>query len=64
MQVFTAEDIEVSGVTSVEMISQKMSALAGFAGSQSNAYWTDANTDTMTYDLLCRQLYVKVRYSF
>lgn len=26
--------------------------------------WTDANTDTMTYDLLGRQLYLKVRYSF
>lgn len=26
--------------------------------------WTDANTDTMTYDLLGRQLYLKLRYSF
>lgn len=26
--------------------------------------WTDANTDTMTYDLMGRQLYMKARYQF
>lgn len=26
--------------------------------------WTDANTDTMTYDLLGRQLFVKARYAY
>jgi outer membrane receptor protein involved in Fe transport len=51
VQVFTAEDIEVSGVTSVELILQKMSASAGFAGNQSNAYWTGNGYGTAQVNL-------------
>ncbi len=51
IQVFTAEDIEVSGMTSVEMILQKMSASAGFAGNQSNAYWTGNGYGTAQVNL-------------
>ncbi|WP_278361167.1 TonB-dependent receptor plug domain-containing protein, partial [Idiomarina abyssalis] len=51
VQVFTAEDIEVSGMTSVEMILQRMSASAGFAGSQSNAYWTGNGYGTAQVNL-------------
>ncbi|QIZ77278.1 TonB-dependent receptor [Ferrimonas lipolytica] len=39
--VFDAADIEATGVTSVEALLQRMSASAGFAGNQTNAYWTD-----------------------
>ncbi|MGQ4277143.1 TonB-dependent receptor [Pseudidiomarina sp. E22-M8] len=51
IQVFDAEDIEVSGMTSVEMILQKMSASAGSAGSQSNAYWTGNGYGTAQVNL-------------
>ncbi|MDT7526915.1 TonB-dependent receptor [Pseudidiomarina sp. GXY010] len=51
VQVFTAEDIEVSGVTSVDAILQKMSASAGFAGNQSNAYWTGNGYGTTQVNL-------------
>ncbi|PTB90250.1 TonB-dependent receptor [Pseudidiomarina aestuarii] len=51
VQVFTAEDIEMSGVTSLEVILQRMSASAGFAGSQSNAYWTGNGYGTAQVNL-------------
>lgn len=41
MTVFTAADIEKSGATSVDVLLQRMSASAGFAGNQTNAYWTE-----------------------
>lgn len=51
IQVFDAEDIEVSGMTSVEMILQKMSASAGAAGGQNNAYWTGNGYGTAQVNL-------------
>ncbi|WP_241906485.1 TonB-dependent receptor [Shewanella sp. 10N.286.51.B7] len=41
MAVFTADDIAQMGATSVDAVLQRMSASAGFAGNQTNAYWTD-----------------------
>ncbi|WP_394130155.1 TonB-dependent receptor plug domain-containing protein [Shewanella maritima] len=41
MTVFTADDIAKTGATSVDAVLQRMSASAGFAGNQTNAYWTD-----------------------
>lgn len=41
MTVFTAQDIEKTGATSVEVLLQRMTASAGFAGNQTNAYWTE-----------------------
>ncbi len=51
VQVFSAEDIETSGVTSLEMVLQRMSASAGFAGNQSNAYWTGNGYGTAQVNL-------------
>ncbi|MDN7124978.1 TonB-dependent receptor [Pseudidiomarina sp. 1APP75-32.1] len=51
IQVFDAEDIEVSGMTSVEMILQRMSASAGAAGGQGNAYWTGNGYGTTQVNL-------------
>ncbi|MFC0445625.1 TonB-dependent receptor [Pseudidiomarina halophila] len=51
IQVFDAEDIEVSGMTSVEMILQRMSASAGAAGGQNNAYWTGNGYGTAQVNL-------------
>lgn len=39
--VFTAQDIEKIGATSVDVLLQRMTASAGFAGNQTNAYWTE-----------------------
>ncbi|WOT04864.1 TonB-dependent receptor [Shewanella youngdeokensis] len=41
MTIFTAEDIAKTGAMSVDVLLQRMSASAGFAGNQTNAYWTD-----------------------
>ncbi|MGL4612836.1 MAG: TonB-dependent receptor [Shewanella sp.] len=41
MTVFTAQDIEKIGATSVDVLLQRMTASAGFAGNQTNAYWTE-----------------------
>src|SRR5690554_5155418 len=51
IQVFTAEDIENSGVNSLEVILQRMSASAGAAGSQSSAYWTSNGWGTAQVNL-------------
>lgn len=51
VQVFTAADIEQSGVTSVELLLQRMSASAGFAGNQTNAYWNSAGYGTTQVNL-------------
>lgn len=110
--VFTAQDIEATGVISTETLLQRFSASAGFAGNQTNAYWadngygsgqhgrsvfyhnvqfsyrvtdaidvavgvdnlfdedapyvaswTDANTDTMTYDLLGQRAYLRATWN-
>ena len=37
--VIDAEAIQRSGVTSVDVLLQRLSASAGFAGNQTNAYW-------------------------
>lgn len=51
IQVLTAEDIELSGVTSMEMLLQKMSVSAGFGGSQGNAYWVGGGYGTTQVNL-------------
>jgi outer membrane receptor protein involved in Fe transport len=51
IQVFTAEDLENSGVNSLEVILQRMSASAGAAGGQSNAYWTSNGWGTAQVNL-------------
>ncbi|HKS56548.1 MAG TPA: TonB-dependent receptor [Steroidobacteraceae bacterium] len=49
--VFTAQDIEVTGVTSTETLLQRFSASAGFAGNQTNAYWTGNGYGTAQVNL-------------
>ncbi|WP_231728918.1 TonB-dependent receptor [Alishewanella sp. WH16-1] len=51
IQVFTAEDIELSGVTSMELLLQQMSASAGFGGNQTSAYWTGGGWGTAQINL-------------
>jgi outer membrane receptor protein involved in Fe transport len=49
--VLTAEDIAVSGVVSTEVLLQRLSASAGFAGNQTNAYWTSGGWGTAQVNL-------------
>ncbi|REN05719.1 hypothetical protein DSI35_15840, partial [Mycobacterium tuberculosis] len=41
VSVIDAETIQRSGATSVDTLLQRLPASAGFAGSQSNAYWAE-----------------------
>lgn len=49
--VLTAEDIAATGVTSTEALLQRMSSSAGFAGNQTNAYWTGGGWGTAQVNL-------------
>lgn len=49
--VLTSEDIAASGVTSTEVLLQRLSASAGFAGNQTNAYWTSGGWGTAQVNL-------------
>jgi outer membrane receptor protein involved in Fe transport len=49
--VFDAQDIAVTGVTSTETLLQRFSASAGFAGNQTNAYWTGNGYGTAQVNL-------------
>lgn len=49
--VFDAQDIEATGLTSTETLLQRFSASAGFAGNQTNAYWTGNGYGTAQVNL-------------
>jgi iron complex outermembrane receptor protein len=49
--VIDAEAIERSGAVSIESVLQRMSASAGFAGNQTNAYWADNGYGTTQVNL-------------
>ena len=49
--VFSSQDIEVTGITSTETLLQRFSASAGFAGNQTNAYWTGNGYGTAQVNL-------------
>jgi iron complex outermembrane receptor protein len=49
--VFSAADIEATGVTSTETLLQRFSASAGYAGNQTNAYWADNGYGTAQVNL-------------
>ncbi|GMU68354.1 MAG: hypothetical protein AMXMBFR37_06870 [Steroidobacteraceae bacterium] len=49
--VMTSEDIAATGVTSTETLLQRMSVSAGFAGNQTNAYWTAGGWGTAQANL-------------
>jgi iron complex outermembrane receptor protein len=49
--VFDAQDIEATGITSTEALLQRFSASAGFAGNQTNAYWTGNGYGTAQVNL-------------
>ncbi|MDH0171603.1 TonB-dependent receptor [Stenotrophomonas sp. GD04145] len=51
VSVVDAEAIERSGATSVETLLQRLPASAGFAGSQSNAYWAENGYGTTQVNL-------------
>jgi len=51
VQVFTAEDIEASGLTSMELILQQMSASAGFGGNPTSTYWVGGGWGTAQVNL-------------
>jgi len=51
VSVVDAEAIERSGATSVEALLQRLPASAGFAGSQSNAYWAENGYGTTQVNL-------------
>ncbi|OBU62513.1 TonB-dependent receptor [Stenotrophomonas maltophilia] len=51
VSVIDAEAIERSGATSVETLLQRLPASAGFAGSQSNAYWAENGYGTTQVNL-------------
>lgn len=51
VSVIDAETIQRSGATSVETLLQRLPASAGFAGSQSNAYWADNGYGTTQVNL-------------
>ncbi|RUO28143.1 TonB-dependent receptor [Aliidiomarina sedimenti] len=51
VQVFTAEDIEATGLTSMEMVLQRMSASAGYGGNQTSAYWNGGGWGTTQVNL-------------
>ena len=46
-----AADIKATGVTSTEVLLQRLSASAGFAGNQTNAYWTGNGYGTAQVNL-------------
>ena len=49
--VIDAEAIQRSGVTSVDVLLQRLSASAGFAGNQTNAYWVSNGYGTSQVNL-------------
>lgn len=49
--VLDAEFIQASGVTSTEVLLQRLPASAGFAGNQTNAYWTGGGWGTAQVNL-------------
>lgn len=49
--VFDAAAIEATGITSTETLLQRFSASAGFAGNQTNAYWTGNGYGTAQVNL-------------
>ena len=49
--VFSSQDIAVTGITSTETLLQRFSASAGFAGNQTNAYWTGNGYGTAQVNL-------------
>ena len=49
--VIDAEAIQRSGATSVDVLLQRLPASAGFAGNQTNAYWTDNGYGTSQVNL-------------
>ena len=49
--VFDAQDIQATGVTSTETLLQRFSASAGFAGNQTNSYWTGNGYGTAQVNL-------------
>lgn len=49
--VFDAQDIAATGVTSTETLLQRFSASAGFAGNQTNSYWTGNGYGTAQVNL-------------
>ncbi|MCC5880037.1 MAG: TonB-dependent receptor [Idiomarina sp.] len=51
VQVFTAEDIEATGLTSMELVLQRMSASAGYGGNQTSAYWNGGGWGTTQVNL-------------
>jgi iron complex outermembrane recepter protein len=51
VSVIDAEMIERSGATSIETLLQRLPASAGFAGSQTNAYWADNGYGTTQVNL-------------
>jgi iron complex outermembrane receptor protein len=51
VSVLDASDIKASGVTSTEVLLQRLSASAGFAGNQTNAYWTGNGYGTAQVNL-------------
>lgn len=51
VSVLDADAIEASGVTSTEVLLQRLSASAGFAGNQTNAYWTGNGYGTAQVNL-------------
>lgn len=51
VQVFTAEDIEATGLTSMELVLQRMSASAGYGGNQTSAYWNSGGWGTTQVNL-------------
>ncbi len=51
VSVVDAETIERSGATSVETLLQRLPASAGFAGSQTNAYWAENGYGTTQVNL-------------
>lgn len=51
VSVIDAESIQRSGATSVETLLQRLPASAGFAGSQSNAYWAENGYGTTQVNL-------------
>jgi iron complex outermembrane receptor protein len=51
MTTIDAIDIKATGVTSTEVLLQRLSASAGFAGNQTNAYWTGNGYGTAQVNL-------------
>jgi len=49
--VFDVQDIESTGITSTETLLQRFSASGGFAGNQTNAYWTGNGYGTAQVNL-------------